>query len=756
MWRRVPLVKQNDRSDCGAAALATVALHHGVTIGLEKLRDLTATDTSGTSLLGLLKAARSIGFSAKAVRCEGIEALAQAPLPAIAHFNDLDGVGHFVVVFRRRRGRVLVGDPAGSMKWETVADFGKRWSGHLLLASPNSLPAHTGDRPASGFSKFMRLLLPHRALLAEVVVCALLMALLAITTSYFMQHLVDSVLVRNERPLLNALGMGMVLVIVFRSAFGVVRQYLLAHISRKIDLALLGGYAEHVLRLPMRFFESRRVGEIYSRVTDIAKLRDVVNGVATTAIADGVVVVLLFGVLWLYDIRLAFAATLVAPLFLVAVGAHHPAARRRSGESMENGAQLSAHLIEDFSGIETFKAFNAENQRLARGEERLVSFAQSLFSLHKLDIQLTSIVTLLTGLAGLGVLWYGGHRVMDGALSVGQLLFFYTLLSTALEPLGRLATVNLKLQDAMVAVDRLWQILEIEQEPFGADKVAFNTLERGIEFQGVDFAYGARGKVLCQVSLSVPRGKTVAIVGESGSGKSTLLKLLLNYYQPTAGRVLVDDIDLRDIEIGSYRGRLGVVAQDPFIFNGTIRENIALGRPDARLDEIIEVARAAGLEAFINGLPERYQTSIGERGANLSGGQRQRLAIARALLQQPELLVFDEATSHLDTTTEQAIQHNLRTRLAGKTVLLVAHRLSTVQDADIIYVMHAGQIVEQGSHDELMRLGGRYANLWKSQTGAGGVNGACNRLAHLVHQKPLTSNSRSICDNGLKSARTQP
>lgn len=718
MWRRTELVRQNDRSDCGAAALATVARHYGQTVGLEKLRDLSDTDGSGASLLGLLRAAQTLGFSAKAIRCPSVESLGLVSLPAIAHVTDADGNGHFVVLMKLRKGKALIADPAGSVGWEATAAFSGRWSGNLLLVWPNEAAPRIADGKAGPWSRFVQLLLPHRALLVEVVACALLMSLLAISTSYFVQHLIDSVLVRSERSLLNALGIGMLLITLFRTAFGVVRQYLLAFIGRKIDLALLGGYTEHVLRLPLRFFENRRVGEIYSRVTDIAKLRDAINGAATTAIVDGLMVFTLFGVLWLYDLPLALAASATAPLFLLAVGLHHGSIRRRSQQSMEDGAQLSAHLIEDFSGVETFKAFHAEDQRLARGEAKLVAFAQSMFALHKLDIRLNSLVTLIAGVAGMGVLWYGGHRVMDGALSIGQLLFFHTLLATLLEPLSRLATVNLKLQDALVAVDRLYQILEIEQEPFGGERLAFRRLERGLEFRDVEFAYGTRGKTLNGVTLSIGRGQTIGIVGESGSGKSTLLKLLLGYYQPTAGQVLVDGVDLRDIEVGSYRGRLGVVSQDPFVFNGTIRENIALGRPEARLDEIVAAARAAGLEEFIDGLPQRYETPIGERGANLSGGQRQRLAIARALLPEPEVVVFDEATSHLDTRTEQSIQGNLRQRLLGKTVLVVAHRLSTVKDADVIYVMHQGQIVQQGAHHDLLNQPGRYAELWKSQTGA--------------------------------------
>lgn len=731
MWRRIELVKQNDRSDCGAAALATLARHYGQTIGLEKLRDLTDTDTSGASLLGLLKASQRLGFSAKAIRCPGVDSLALMPLPAIAHVNDEGGVGHFVTILRRRKNRVLVGDPAGTVAWETVEEFGKRWTGHLLLARPASTALTTAGDKATPLARFMRLLLPHRALLGEVVVCALLMAFLTIFSSYFVQHLVDSVLVRNDRALLNALGLGMALTAAFRAAFGAVRHYLLAYIGRRIDLELLGGYAAHVLRLPMRFFETRRVGEIYSRVTDIAKLREAINGAATTVLVDGVVVVLLFGVLWMYDLRLALAASLVAPLFLLLVGLHHPAIRRRSRESMEAGAQLSAHLIEDFSGIETFKAFHAEDERLHRGDAKLVSFAQSVFALNKLDLQLSSLVALLASLAGLCMLWYGGHRVMDGALSIGQLMFFFTLLSSILDPLSRLASVNLKLQDAMVAVDRLYQVLEIDQEPFDASKAPFSRLRHGIELRDVEFSYGTRAQTIAGVSLTIPRGQTVGVVGESGSGKSTLLKLLLQYYRPTGGRILIDGMDLCDLDLGDYRRRIGVVAQDPFVFNGTIRENIALGRPDASLDQIVAAARVAGLEEFIGRLPQRYDTPIGERGANLSGGERQRLAIARALLIEPELLIFDEATSHLDTATERTIQHNLRERLTGRTVLIVAHRLSTVKDADQIYVMHEGRIVECGTHAQLLAVAGRYAELWRAQTGVDAPathNGRLNRL----------------------------
>jgi ATP-binding cassette subfamily B protein len=329
---------------------------------------------------------------------------------------------------------------------------------------------------------------------------------------------------------------------------------------------------------------------------------------------------------------------------------------------------------------------------------------------------MSAIGGLLSGVAGIAILWYGGHRVIEGHLTIGELMFFYTLLGYMLEPLERLATVNLQIQDAMVAVDRLYQVLDIAGESFDDRRAQFTELRDGVELRDVSFRYGCRANVIDKLSLTVPAGATVAIVGESGCGKSTLLKLLMRFYDPTEGQVLVDGVDLRDFDLESLRRQVGIVSQEPFIFNGTLRENIALGDPEANLDDVIGAARAAGLDDFINRLPERFETMLGERGANLSGGERQRLAIARAVLRKPALLIFDEATSHLDTATERAIQENLRGVFANRSVLLVAHRLSTIRDADLIYVMHRGQIVEQGDHESLMAMNGRYAELWRAQT----------------------------------------
>ena len=741
--RRYACVRQADQSDCGPAALATIALHHKVRVGREKLRDISGTDRVGTTLLGLRKAGERLGFSCRAVKGP-YEALAKIPLPAIAHSKTPQGLGHYIVLHHVTTKGVVVADPGRGIERLTRAEFEQRWTGNLLLLVPERKldAAAAGGAALSPVRRFAHLLAQYRPILIEAFLCALLMTVLGIASSYFLQHLVDSVLVRSDRPLLHAFGFGMLLIVAFKALFGALRQYLLAHVGRQASLALIAGYMRHILYLPLRFYEMRRVGEILSRIQDASKVRDAISGVTLTAIVDGTMVLITLVVLWLYDVRLAAVATAFVPLLLISVIAHHPAARRRSRLAMEQGAELAAHLNEDVSGVETVKALGQEEVRGEQGESRLVKVVQSAFALQKLGVSASAAATLTTGLAGVVVLWYGGVRVMDGALSIGQLMFFNSLLGYLLQPLERLASVNLQIQDALVAVDRLYQVMDLDlEQPADARKAEFTGLRKAIELRDVSFQYGSRAKVLDKIELTIPAGKTVAIIGESGSGKTTILKMLMRFHDPTEGQLLFAGLDARDLDTPSLRARVGLVSQEPFIFTGTIRENIAMARPDAPLEDVVRAALQAGLGDVIAKLPMRFDTVIGERGANLSGGQRQRLAIARALLAQPDLLIFDEATSHLDTTTERAIQDSMKTALAGKTVVIVAHRLSTVHDADIIYLLDQGKIVERGSHCELMQANGKYAALVRAQTvghdaGSGAVAAPAAPLSRMLVERP--------------------
>lgn len=749
MFRKFHCIRQNDGSDCGAAALATVARHYGIQFGLEALRDLSGTDRVGTNLLGLVLAAERTGFTARAVRGP-YEALTSVPLPMIVHITMEEGHGHFVVLHKVNHKYVTVADPGRGILKLTRREFEGQWTGNMLLLAPNDsfAASHCANKPTTPVRRFLGLLTAHYGVLSEAILCAILMTLLGISTSYFVQHLVDSVLVRGEMRLLNALGIGMLAILLFRTLFGALRQYLLAYIGRKVDLSLIAGYTRHVLSLPMNFFEMRQVGEIFSRANDASKVREAISGAALTAVVDGVVVLFTSAVLAMYDVQLAFVAALFGPLWFAVVMLHQPATKRQSRAVMEATATYSAHIVEDISGVETIKAFSAQRTRMEAGEQRLVKLVQSAFSMQMIGTSLDALGGLLTGIAGLAILWYGGYRVVSGALSIGELMFFYTLLGYLLQPLDRLATVNVQFQEAFVAIDRLFQVLDIEPESLEDRKAKFNGINDAIELRNISFRYGCRSNVLNRLNLRIPAGATVAIVGESGCGKSTLLKLLMRFHEPSEGRIIADDVDLRDFNLGSLREQIGIVSQEPFIMNATLRENIALGAPDADLNRIIAAARAAGLDDFINELPDRYETMLGERGANLSGGERQRLAIARAVLKQPGLLIFDEATSHLDTRTERAIQERLRDVFVGRTVLLVAHRLSTVRDADIICVMHEGEIVEQGSHAVLLAQGGRYAKLWSAQSAQ-----SPTVLDSLISESPADIECRATFESG--SAVTQ-
>ena len=636
-------------------------------------------------------------------------------LPAIAHVRTTEGLGHYVVIHRMLGDAVIVADPARGIERRGRAEFTAQWTGYVLLLAPT--PELRKDMGTPPGRRLVTLILGQRGLLLEAFVCAVLMTVLGLGSSLFVQHLCDSILIRGEVALLDALGIGMLVVVGFRAAFGALRQYLLAFAGRRAGFELLSGFVGHALHLPMRFYELRQTGDILARVQDTVRVRDAITGVTLSVLVDGAMVIVAMAALWLQDARLAAVATIFVPLMMVGTLAHHPAARRRTRIAMEEGARVHSQLVEDVGGVETIKAFGLEPARREQGETRFANLLGKAFSQQMLGVSATTIATVLMGAAGVIVLWYGGHRVIDGALSIGQLMFFYTLLGYVLQPLERLAGASLQLEDAIIALDRLHQVMDLDIEPGHGTGLPCHGVFQGVELDAVSFKYGTRAAVLDGLTLEFPAGKRVALVGESGSGKTTVIKLLQRFYDPTAGSIRIDGVDVRDLDVTSLRARIGVVSQDPFLFAGTLRENLLAAKPDATPAQLGEAIRTAGLDEMIASLPERLETVVGERGTGLSGGQRQRIAIARAALRRPDLLLLDEATSHLDSATEQAVQSALDTVLAGKTVVIVAHRLATIRGADLIYVLHRGKVVERGTHAALLAQGGRYTALWRAQLG---------------------------------------
>jgi ATP-binding cassette subfamily B protein len=726
MLKRYANVRQRDDADCGPAVLATVARHYRLPLSVARIRDVAGTDLGGTNLLGLATAAGSLGFHASAVRAQWEHLLQAVNLPAVAHVINGQGLGHFVVLHRVSPKAVVVADPAGGVEEWTKERFLARWRIHpsgeglephgvLLLLHPTPAMRRT-EAASSTLSRLWSLVSPQLTLVFEAFLCALLTSVLALGSAFFVQILIDYVLVHEKTRLLDMLALGMGCLVLFRIAFGVLRQYLLVHLAQKIDLELMLGYYSHLLKLPLRFFRARRVGELLSRMNDAQRIRAFIGSTTLGLLLDGVMFVFASTIMFVSHWQLTALVFAAVPVFVVTVSLMTRAVQRAEREQMEAGAEVEAHLVESLTGIATLKSFAAEPLARQRNEQGAVRMMKAGFRSAMIGASAGSIGALLSALTSVLVLWYGGHQVLGGTLSIGQLMFFNAMLASLLGPMERFADFVVAMQESLIALDRLGEILDLEPEQKADARTVCPRQVRGeFRIEGMTFAYGHRPPVLNGINLTIPAGSTVALVGESGSGKTTLANLLSRFDEPLEGRILLDGVDLRDWDLHALRRVMGIVPQETVVFRGKVRENIALGHPEASLDQIMEAARRANAHDFISRLPGRYETLIGERGVDLSGGQRQRLAIARALLHDPEILILDEATSNLDSEAELAIQNTLHQARQGKSIILVAHRLSTVMHADLIVVLQQGVIVEQGTHAALIDRRGKYFSMWQRQ-----------------------------------------
>jgi ATP-binding cassette subfamily B protein len=710
-------IRQHDTKDCGAACLAAVAWYHGLKLPIASIRRYAATNRNGTTVLGMVQAAEKLGFMAKGVRATW-EVLPELPLPAIAHITLPRGGHHFVVVYEVRKTTVLCADPAKGMVKMSKADFLAAWTGVLVVLAPDER-FEVGDKRESNLFRFARLLKPHTRLLVEGVFATLAMTFLGLASALFMEHLIDDVFQNGNAKLLNVMAIGLGLITLFKLFFGWVRESLLLHAAQRLDATLILGYYRHILRLPQDFFDTRRVGEILSRVNDAAKIRMMISSVPLALAVDSLMLVLSSLMMFLYSWQLALFALALVPLWGGIAAALLAPIRRTHRAMMEENAELESHLVASVSGISTVRSFGAQeaqNLRAEQGFVRLLGLSRDATIQHMTSNTASGIVS---GLGMTALLWLGSSLVLDNTLTVGALMSFTTLLGYVMSSAGSLVGVQHTIQDALIAADRLFEILALETEAAihkGSFTLASEDIDT-IEFQNVSFRYASRHAILHDVSFTLPRGTMTAIVGESGSGKSTIAKLLQGFYAPSEGNIMLGKLNLCDVHLDSVREAIVAVLQDVELFHGSVIENIALGDPYPDTERVRSICAFIGADTFIQALPERWNTVLGEFGADLSGGQRQRLALARALYRSPRLLVLDEATSALDSESEFAVQQALTSlREQGLTILAIAHRLSTIARADQILVMDKGKIVESGSHDELLRQEGKYYGLWMRQT----------------------------------------
>ncbi len=721
-------VRQHDITDCGAACLATISKQNGYRISISKIREIAGTDKQGTNAYGVIKAAEALGFSAKGVKGNQEAFFGEFPLPCIAHVVVDGSLMHYVVIHKITKKQVIIADPGkGIVKLTPEEFFGEiheegkppkyQWTGILILLT-KSETFQKGKETKGLFERFLYLLYPQKKMLLHIFIASLIYTVLGILGAFYYQALLDDILPDSLSQTLLTLSIGVIALNVFKVMLNAFRSHLLLYLSQKLDIALILGYFKHVLQLPMSFFGTRRVGEIISRFNDASNVRDAISGATLTIMIDTLMALAGAAILYSQNPKMFGVALVIVLLYGVIVIAFNKQYKRLNERTMEDNAQLTSYLVESLNGIQTIKAYNAERKADRETEKRFIKTLKSIFDLSWVGNLQTSLKGAVELIGGVVILWVGGVSVINGEITIGQLVTFNSLLVYFLDPVKNLINLQPQMQTAVVAAERLGEILDLEAEKDEREsrKLAPERLEGNITFKNVKFRYGTRKLVLDDISLTINKGEKVAFVGESGSGKTTLTKLLLQLYQPEEGSILMDGNDLKDIQMEVLRGRIAYISQETFLFSGTIMENLMLGIDDVTVDDVIEACKLAQAHEFINDMPLRYETMLEENGANLSGGQRQRLAIARAMLKKPDILILDEATSNLDAITEKALDRTINEYCKDMTTIFIAHRLSTIKDCDKIYVLEKGKIIETGTHEELKGSGGRYAMLASQQS----------------------------------------
>lgn len=709
-------IKQHDITDCGAACLASICAYYGLQFPVSRIRQFAFTDQKGTNVLGLIEAAHKLGFSAKGVRAR-FDALSMVPKPTIAHIVVKEVLQHFVVIYKVNSKLVVYMDPAdGRMHEKTHEEFQKEWTGILVLMEPEET-FQKGNMKKSVTAKFFLLLAPHKSVMFQAMFGALVYSILGLSTAIYVGNITDYVLIDKNLNLLNLMGVIMIVVLLLRTFIGSMKSILALKTGQRIDAALILGYYKHLLTLPQQFFDTMRVGEIISRVNDAVKIRNFINNVSLDIVVNIMILFFSVCVMFVYSWKLALVTLLSAPLFFIIYWLFNRLNRKYQRSIMESSAELESQLVESINSISTIKRFGIEEYANLKTETRFVNLLKNTYrSIYGAIMAQGGIQFVSTGIT-IAVLWVGSVLVVDQELTPGILMVFYSLVGYVLSPIGALITSNQTIQDALIAADRLFQIMDLECEQDECDKIVLeHDMIGDIIFENVAFRYGSRKEVFESLNLIVKQGKTTAIVGGSGSGKTTLVSLLQHIYPIQSGKIRIGDYDIAQIGNESLRRRVGTVPQQIELFAGSIAENIAMGDFQPNMKRVVDLAEQLGLKDFIEKLPKGYMTYIGEHGTSLSGGERQRIAIARALYKEPDILIFDEATSSLDSISERFVKQTLNDLAKqGKTVIIIAHRLSTVRNADTIVVLDEGKVVEIGTHNELNQAGGIYNKLWKEQ-----------------------------------------
>ena len=695
--------------DPGLTALVMLLRFHGV--GADPLQIRHHCGGADIGVTEMIRSAKEFGLKARELKTNWAR-LATTPLPAIAVLKD----GDFLLLGKAGQDKILVQStktprPALMTKDELEAI----WTGRIVLMTKRANLTDLARR--FDITWFLGAIEKYRRQLAEVLLASFFLQLFALVSPLFFQVVIDKVLVHRSVSTLDVLIIGLLAIAAFETILGILRTHLFSHTTNRIDVELGARLFQHLLALPTAYFQARRVGDSVARVRELENIRTFLTSSALTLVIDLFFTVVFLGVMLVYSPLLTGIVLAGFPFYIGISAGATSRFRRLLDEKFRRGAENQAFLVESIGGVETLKAMALEPQMQRRWEEQLAGYVTASFRVLRLGNTASNSVQFVNKVVMAGILYFGAKLVISGGLTVGELVAFNILAGRVSQPVLRLAQIWQDFHQAKISVERLGDILNTAPEPkFNPARTALPAIRGDVTFEHVSFRYRIDGpQILHDVSFSASAGQVIGIVGASGSGKSTVAKLIQRLYIPESGRVLVDGVDLAMVDTSWLRRQIGAVLQENVLFNQSIRDNIALPDPAMPIEQVIEAANLAGAHDFILELPEGYDTIVGERGASLSGGQRQRIAIARALVTNPRILIFDEATSALDYESERVIQDNMQRIAQGRTVFVIAHRLSTVRRSDRIITIDRGRLVEDGTHDELLKRGGRYATLHRVQ-----------------------------------------